>query len=97
MTASRRAPRSQIEDSEERQQQHHLDQISKALTRPARLRAAFHWLMAEARRADIVEQIIAVIIDLVYRVRKGLPLPDPAHGSPAWNLIETSSDRRDVA
>lgn len=69
--------------SEEKRTQHHLAEMDAADSQRGRLRKACLWLIAEARRARRFREALLAVIDLAYRVQKGLSLPDPAPGSPA--------------
>ncbi len=82
--------------SAERSEQFHLDKIRNAITRKGRLRALMHWLTAAASQAELLDETAQAVADLVYRVREGIALPDPAPGSPDITDL-LYPDRRDTA
>ena len=72
-----------------------------------RLRAACLWLVAEAVRTSRLQEVLIAVLDLTYRLRKSLPLPEPARRSDARRILDavyehppvhgTTPDRRDTA
>ncbi len=86
---------------------HHTAEMARETSDRGRLRAACLWLVAEAIRHGQLQQVILVILDLTYRLRKRLPLPEPARGSDARRIFDavyeqrpvhgTTPDRRDAA
>lgn len=94
-----------------RRERHHAAQLREAKTTIGKLRIWSGRLVAEVSRTSNrhrITEVTLAIVDLVYRLQKRLPLPEPAHGSPAAddpNCVSrgfrpargTTRARRDVA
>lgn len=68
------------ETSAENSRAHHQQRTREATTQTGKLKAAFSWLLVEARRAGRLEEVIKVMLALVECVRQGKPLTDALHG-----------------
>jgi hypothetical protein len=94
-----------------RRHEHNLAQIRDAPTKAVRLRKVCMWLVAEAlrkRNTHRLTETTNAVLDLLYRLQKNLPLPEPVHGSPTaddlitpraphWHTRGATPDRREVA
>ncbi len=63
---------------------HHLTQMIAADSTIGRLRATCLWLVAEAVRHRQAAEVLDAVIDLVFRLRQRLPLPDRHPRSPRY-------------
>ncbi len=88
---------------DERRDAYHKARVNKADSAQGRLNRACQWLIARAIRHHRIGDVMICVLDLVYRLREGIALPEPAPGSTARTLYEAlekgtaSTDRRHEA